>query len=78
VDCRLREIATANRVLRDYMAKMISERRAELNGESTIRGTKRNDVFSLLVCASEEDRKFKLSDSELVSVNIEQLNLCLA
>jgi hypothetical protein len=74
----LRDIATSIQVLGDYMAKMISERRAELNGESTIRGTERQDVFSLLVRASEEDRKFKMSDSELVSVNIEQLNLCLA
>jgi cytochrome P450 len=57
---------------------MISERRSELNGESTAQGTERKDIFSLLVRASEEDSKFKLSDSELVSDNIEQWGLFLA
>lgn len=68
--CRLRDIATATQVLRDYLAKIILERRAEINGESTDRHLERRDVFSLLVHASEEDSKFKLSDSELVSDNI--------
>ena len=75
---RLRDIATSTHVLRDYMTKMISERRAELNGESTSRDTERKDVFSLLVRASEEDSKFKLSDSELVSDKIERSNLSLS
>jgi hypothetical protein len=75
---RLRDIATSTQVLRDYMTKMISERRAELNGESTSRDTERKDVFSLLVRASEEDSKFKLSDSELVSDKIERSSLSLS
>jgi cytochrome P450 len=61
-------------VLQDYIAKMILERRAELNGESTTRhiGLGRKDVFSLLVRASEEDSKLKLTDNELVSNNVNQ------
>jgi len=65
---RLRDIATSIQVLQDYIAGMILERRAELNGESTTRhiGLGRKDVFSLLIRASEEDSKFKLADNELV------------
>ena len=65
-------------VLRDYMTKVISERRAELNGETTARDTERKDIFSLLVRAGEEDSKFMLSDSELVSDKIERSSLPLS
>ena len=54
--------------------RMILERRAELNGESTTGhiGLGRKDVFSLLVRASEEDSKLKLTDNEVVSNNVNQ------
>jgi hypothetical protein len=74
----LRDITTSIQVLRDYMTKVIAERRAELNGETTARDTERKDIFSLLVRAGEEDSKFKLSDSELVSDKIERSSLPLS
>jgi cytochrome P450 len=55
----LRDITTSIQVLRDYMTRMVSERRAKLNGESTARDTERKDMFNLLVRAGEEDSKFK-------------------
>ncbi|KAH9962932.1 cytochrome P450 [Russula dissimulans] len=61
---RLRDMAASGRVLREYLAKMIVEHRADLNSESD--SIERKDLFSLLVRASEEDSKFKLSDSELM------------
>jgi hypothetical protein len=66
-------MAASGRVLREYLAKMIVEHRADLNSESD--SIERKDLFSLLVRASEEDSKFKLSDSELVSDNVEPLEL---
>ena len=70
--CRLRDITTSNQVLRDHLSKIIIERKAELNGESTANQIERKDVFSLLVRASEEDSKFRLHDDELVSDNVKQ------
>ncbi|KAH9965006.1 cytochrome P450 [Russula dissimulans] len=61
---RLRDIATSNRVLRDHIDRMILEHKADLSSEFS--NVERRDMFSLLVRASEEDSKFKLSDSELV------------
>jgi hypothetical protein len=70
--CRLRDITTSNQVLQDHLSKIIIERKAELNGESTANLIERKDVFSLLVRASEEDSKFRLNDDELVSDNVKQ------
>ncbi|KAH9973810.1 cytochrome P450 [Lactifluus volemus] len=67
---RLHDAAMASRVLRDHLTELISERRAELNGDDTDRGMARKDIFSLLVLASEEESKFHLSDDELVSDNM--------
>jgi len=75
---RLRDMATSTRVLRDHMTRMILEHRADLNSESIDSDAERKDMFSLLVRASEEDSKFKLSDSELVSDNVEQSELGLS
>lgn len=70
--CRLRDIVTSNQVLQDHISKIIIERKAELNSESTAEHTERKDVFSRLVRASEEDSKFRLNDDELVSDNVKQ------
>ncbi|KAH9963634.1 cytochrome P450 [Russula dissimulans] len=70
---RLRNMVTSSRVLRDHMTRMILEHRADLNSESS--NVERRDLFSLLVRASEEDSEFKLSESEVVSDNVEQLEL---
>jgi cytochrome P450 len=67
---RLQDAATASRVLRNHLTEMISERRAELNGDDSDQGIARKDILSLLVRASEEDTKFHLSDDELVSDNM--------
>ncbi|KAI0262875.1 cytochrome P450 [Gloeopeniophorella convolvens] len=61
---RLREIMASKKVLAEYMAKQISERKAELAGTNGL--DSRKDVFSLLVKASEEDGKLKMDDTELV------------
>jgi hypothetical protein len=66
-------MVTSSRVLRDHMTRMILEHRADLNSESS--NVERRDLFSLLVRASEEDSEFKLSESEVVSDNVEQLEL---
>ena len=73
--CRLRGITTSNQVLQDHISKIIIERKAELNSESTAKYMERKDVFSLLVRASEEDSKSRLNDNELVSDNVKQYNL---
>lgn len=62
-------------MLQDHIAKIIIERKAELNGESAAKYIERKDVFSLLVRASEEDSKFRLNDNELVSDNVKRWNL---
>lgn len=67
---RLREFYTARETLRKYMAKQIEQRKAEIHAEFAD-GSKslgRQDVFSLLVKASEGDGKLRLDDSELVRV----------
>ncbi|KAI0064327.1 cytochrome P450 [Artomyces pyxidatus] len=64
----LRDLYTAREVLREYMNKQIEDRKAEIRGsfESGAQSTGKQDVFSLLVRASEEDGKLKLDDKELV------------
>ncbi|KAI0262511.1 cytochrome P450 [Gloeopeniophorella convolvens] len=61
---RFREIGTSKKVLTEYLAKQISERKAELAGVDGLNN--RTDVFSLLVKASEDDGKLKMDDTELV------------
>ncbi|KAH9973813.1 cytochrome P450 [Lactifluus volemus] len=75
----LRDAATSSQVLHNQMAEIISERRAELNGEITDRfgDIARKDIFSLLIRASEEDSKFQLSNDEVVSDNIDGSSLFL-
>jgi cytochrome P450 len=76
---RLRDAAASSQVLHDQMSEIISERRAELNGEITDRfgDIARKDIFSLLIRASEEDSKFQLSNDEVVSDNIDGSSLFL-
>ncbi|KAI0049196.1 cytochrome P450 [Auriscalpium vulgare] len=61
---KLQEYYQARETLREYMTKQIADRKTEIHGE--VEGaTERQDVFSLLVRASEGDGKLKLDDSEL-------------
>ncbi|KAI9509037.1 cytochrome P450 [Russula earlei] len=68
-----RDITISTQMLRDSLGKMILERRAEMNSETTASNVEKKDIFTLLVRASEEDSKLQLSDSELVSENITTL-----
>jgi hypothetical protein len=65
-------MTASTQVLRNHLGRIILERRADLNSESIANNVERKDVFSLLVRASEESNKLKLSDSELVSDDIGQ------
>lgn len=61
---RLQEYYRARETLSEYMAKQIADRKDEIHGE--VEGAaKRQDVFSLLVRANEDNGKLKLDDSEL-------------
>lgn len=60
---RIREFATAHRTLDAFMKAHVQERKADVHSGATAK----DDVFSMLVRANEEDgSKFPLDDSELV------------
>lgn len=75
---------TAHEELENFMLSQIQERKAELRGHVAGGGKQRDDVFSLLVRANEEDtsqedgkKNATLSDQELVSPNARRrLDLC--
>ncbi len=61
----MRELPIAYKTLREYMNKQVAERKVEIRGGA---GDERNDVFSLLVKATEDEGgKLVLDDNELVS-----------
>lgn len=70
---RMQRMKTAHEELESFMLTQIQERKAELRGQ--IAGGKRDDVFSLLIRANEEDavsqgdgkKHATLSNQELVS-----------
>lgn len=62
--CRIRDVGKAHKTLDAFMHAQIAERRMEVRSGSV----QKDDVFSMLVRANEDDNgKFPLDDSELVS-----------
>ncbi|TFY70798.1 hypothetical protein EVG20_g2210 [Dentipellis fragilis] len=60
----MRELPIAYKTLREYMNKQVAERKVEIRGGA---GDERNDVFSLLVKATEDEGgKLVLDDNELI------------
>ncbi|KAG6901989.1 hypothetical protein C0995_005948 [Termitomyces sp. Mi166 len=72
--CRFKEVREAHEQLMEFMRSQVADRKADISGQDSNKEG-RNDAFTLLVKANEDEaRKLQLDDQELVRVTRESLN----